>query len=220
MEQTKELAELRNEVALLKNMLSGATAQLSNATNLSVETTTPSFSNIVNSNLTSQPSRSSQPATSEKQLHPASSAPANDCKFNVVIYGLAECTKGTRKHVRQTHDFELVTTTISPLDEHISRHSVCDCIRLGQYNESRKWPILVKLNSAHEVSIVLANRPKLDKGISIKPDMAKQEREIKSLLLKEWRSLITSGKQSKEIKIRGRPLYVSNALYGHVDYVD
>ena len=65
----------------------------------------------------------------------------------------------------------------------------------------------MKLNSAREVSTILANRQKLW-GISIKPDMAKQEREIESLLLKERRSLITSGKKSKEIKIRGKSLYV------------
>ena len=112
-------------------------------------------------------------------MHPASSAPANDRTFNV-IHGLAECTKGTRKHVRQTYDFELVTTTISHLDEHISSHSVHDCIRLEIYNESCKQPILVKLNSARKVSTIHANRPKLDKGISIKPDMAKQQREIES----------------------------------------
>jgi len=50
--------------------------------------------------------------------------------------------------------------------------------------------------------------------------MAKQEREIESLILKEQRSLITSGMQSEEIKIRGKSLYVSNALYGRVHYVD
>ena len=98
--------------------------------------------------------------------------------------------------------------------------TVCDCIRLEKYIESRKRPILVKLNSAREVSTILASRPKLDKGISIKPDMAKQEREIESLIFKERRSLITSVMQSKEIKIRGKSLYVSNALYGCVDYVD
>ena len=56
-----KLAELRNEVALLKSMLSGATAQLTVQRHKPFcwNHNTYSFSNIVSSNLTSQPSRSS-----------------------------------------------------------------------------------------------------------------------------------------------------------------
>lgn len=150
---------------------------------------------------------------------PTKTTTANaDRKYSVVIYGIGECPKGTRKHKRQSHDFEHVTTNRTSLDAKISSNSIRDCIRLGSYNETRSRPILVKLNSTREVNTILANRQKLSIGIFIKPDMSKLERE--TLLLKECRSLITSGKESKEIKIRGKSLYVSNTLYGTVDIVD
>ena len=47
--------------------------------------------------------------------------------------------------------------------------------------------------------------------------MSLQERKVKALILKERRSLINSGTDSKHIKIRGNSLFVRNNVFGSVD---
>ena len=68
------------------------------------------------------------------------------------------------------------------------------------------------------MSSVLSKRSRLSQlpNISIKPDLSPKERDIESKLLKERRSLISNGVDSKLIKLRGNLIYVNNVKHGSV----
>jgi len=142
-----------------------------------------------------------------------------DRKYNVVIYGINECDRGTNKSERQSHDLHHVSTIACEGDNSISPLSIRDLLRLGKYREqaNKPRPILVKLNRTVDVSILLLKAAKsLPKGIKIKPDMTREERHIETLLLKERWSLIQSGRDRRSIKIRSDKIFVNNKLHGQV----
>ena len=82
-------------------------------------------------------------------------------------------------------------------------------------------PILVRFARALDATKVMSNRKKLSDipGISIKPQMSTHELKIESILLKERRSLLNSGTQSKQIKMNTAKgeLLVNNTLHGRVN---
>lgn len=109
----------------------------------------------------------------------------HDHKFNVVVYGIKECNKGTPRHERTDHDLQSVTQIIAKTESNIIPLSICDLLRLGKYQEnpSHPRPLLVKFNRAIDVSTLLAKTSSLPKEIRIKPDMTPTERRIESILL-------------------------------------
>ena len=143
----------------------------------------------------------------------------DDRKFNVVIYGINECDKGTNRSERLSHDLHNVTTIVCEGDNSVNPLSIRDLLRLGKYREqaNKPRPILVRLNRTVDVSILLSKAAKsLPKGIKIKPDMTREERHIESLLLKERWSLMQSGRDRRAIKIRSNKIFVNNRLHGQV----
>ena len=210
--QTKEILALREEVDVLKNSLSDKLTSITSslvAVTDNDTTLTPSYASVA------QAKRSSRDiASSAAVFHNQS-----DRKFNVVLYGISENPKGTKKSLRQIRHFESVSSIVNAVDSGISGHSIRDCTRLGKFSEShtRPRPILVKLNCKRDVISILTNRTKLATGIFVKPDMSLQERKVEALILKERRSLINSGTDSKHIKIRGNSLFVRNNVFGSVD---
>ena len=101
------------------------------------------------------------------------------------------------------------------------KNQIRDCQRLGKYLETKHRPILVKLSRSCDVTSMLSSRAKLARrpGISIKPDMTKEERKtesIESILLQERKKLIQSGTTSSFIKLRGTSLHVNNKKVGSV----
>ena len=83
---------------------------------------------------------------------------------------------------------EDVTTVIQKADKSIPSNSICNCVRLGKYTNRNCRQILVKISRSCEVTSISesANHKKLTDtpGISIKPDMSKEEQLIESALLK------------------------------------
>ena len=65
--------------------------------------------------------------------------------------------------------------------------------------------------------LVLSQRSKLSTkpNISVKPDKSSEDRKIESLLL-EPRKLISSGTDSKSIKLRHNKILVDNVIYGMI----
>ena len=60
-----------------------------------------------------------------------------DRKFNVVIYGIEECPKGTPKHERFNRDLENITVISSvDTDGSIQPQSIRDHFRLGKFKNS------------------------------------------------------------------------------------
>ena len=100
----------------------------------------------------------------------------------------------------------------------MTEQSVHNCYRLGCFKEDSKRPVLVKLSTASDVTLNISSRTKLADlpGIKIKPDRPKSMKFIESLLLKERRSLINTGMESRVIKIRGSALYVNGKKAGVV----
>lgn len=167
----------------------------------STQATYASITDPTSSSSTSAPSRTN-----------TSKLPSNNPnkKFNILVYGINECPEGSTRHTRITKDMEDVTTVISKVDPSIPSNSIRDCVRLGKYTKRNCRPILVKLSRSCKVTGILANRKKLadTPGISIKPDMSKEERLTESALLKTRWELMNSGTERKRIKIRGKSLYV------------
>ena len=77
-------------------------------------------------------------------------------KFNVIIYGIKECKKGTPRHVRMNHDMKSVSEIIKSICPDITCQAIRDSVRLGRYTESRNRPLLAKLNRSCDVLSILA----------------------------------------------------------------
>ena len=71
----------------------------------------------------------------------------------------------------------------------------------GKYQEQHRHPrpILIRFNRAIDVSLLLSKTSSLPNGIRIKPDMTREERLIKSILLKERWALIQRETERKAI---------------------
>lgn len=217
--QESQLRELKSavesltkEVALLKSAKTQSQQIISPQSSIDLSQTTQS---------TSAPSHSSA-SSNQKQIATAVKKPddktQDDRKFNVVIYGINECSKGTPKNERLNHDLDKVTSIIAKGDNCISPLSIRDLLRLGKYREQSKRPrpILVKLNRAIDVLVLLSKAKSLPTNIKLKPDMSPTERLVESLLLKERWSLIQRGIDRRTIKIRSNKIFVQQNLHGQV----
>ena len=162
---------------------------------------------------------SSPSSQSGAPVKPSSTHLHYDRKFNVVIFGIKECSKGTHWTSRACQDLNSVSAVISSINDSITKLSIRDCRRLGKYSETsnRPRPILVEFNRSSDVTSILSQRGSLkDNSIIIKPDMSPTEKAIEATLLKERWSLIQSGTDRKAIKIKGSRLYANGRLYGQV----
>ena len=137
-------------------------------------------------------------------------------KFYLVFFGIAESPSGTRYHSRLRNDHDAILSVLASLNESLCSVSVRDCVRLGKFSQNhvRPRPVLVKFNSAKDVSAILSKKFKLhsskspSKSISIKCDLSKEERHLETVLLMERRRLIDEGTDRKHIKIQGNRIFV------------
>ena len=171
---------------------------------------------------------SSTPSTSAVQLSPTHAAPKSqqkgispnnpNRKFNIVVYGVNECPKGTYRQTRQSSDLSSIATIISSLNTGVKPDSISDCFRLGKFDPKRKHPrpLLVKLIRSSDVQTILVNCSKVSKPVIIKRHMSPDERINESLLLKERWNLIQSGIEHKSIKIQGTRIYANKKLVGQL----
>ena len=136
----------------------------------------------------------------------------------MVIRGIQECPHGMPPHDRALSDDSSVFTSLQNIAL-LANISVRDCRRLGKYSETSlsPRPLLVTLTKSSEVYDILAKRYFLAKeNIFIKPDLSPADRQVESILLKERRSLINTGTNSKSIKLRGDKLFIDDQAYGCV----
>ena len=175
--------------------------------------------------LQAQPSSQLQLTGSEsgRQNKPkmeSQSPPMNytDRKMNLVLFGIDECDEGTRRHMRVRRDFERAGSVLSQIEPAVTEVNIRECYRLGKFKVGNTRPLLLKLSRLVDVTSILSGRHKLSASpkVRIKPDLTPKERKVEQLLLMERRSLITSGKERKSIKLRGSSLYVDNRKYGEV----
>jgi len=141
-----------------------------------------------------------------------------DRQFNIVIYGIQECSKGTPRNEQLAHGLDKVTNLITQGENSVSPLSIRDLLRLGKYHDQSKNPrlILVKLNRTMDVTTLLTKARSLSKENKIKPDLTQEERLIESLLLKERWSLIQAGTEGKAIRIHTNKIFANNRLHGQI----
>ena len=211
-EQDKEIQRLKSTITKLEHELAQSTPA-QDAVRGAPNSARRSYAGIVSG--TQPPNLDAYIPELDSQPNRASNS---ERKFNVVVYGIKECNKGTSRQDRVIQDTDNATSIIAKTDDHFTAQSIRDCLRLGKYTESRNRPTLIKLTRAQDVTNILANRKKLAAcpGISIKPDMNARERAIENILLRKRRELIISGQNGSKIKLRGNSLFVNKKKYGTV----
>lgn len=218
------------EIESLKSSITSITAKLTMACdeladlkkeNLALRVTkssqaTNSYSSVVSGVPTPCPQSADSAHTQTAGSTNKKDYPKQDRKFNLILFGVTECEKGTLRHRRISSDTESVAGILAAVDPDFSAQSLRDSFRLGKYQEERSRPILVKLTRSSDVASVLSKRAKLADlpGISIKADQSLKERAIESQLLKERKRLIALGTERSAIKLRGGHLYVNNSKHG------
>ena len=166
----------------------------------------------------SNTNRQTQSVTTAKKFNKVEDKVQGDRKFNVVIYRIKECSKGTPRNEWLTHDLDKVTSIVTEDENSINPLSICDLLRLGKYRDqsTKSRPMLVRLTRTIDVSLLLSKAKTFSKDIRIKPDMSQEEKLIESLLLKERWSLIQIGIERKAIRICNSKIFLQNKLRGQI----
>ena len=112
------------------------------------------------------------------------------------------------------------STIISEIDS--TPNCVWDCHWLGKYTRQspQSRPVLMTLNSTASVRNILFNRKSLPVGVSVKPDLAMEERKVESILLQERWRLIQSGMERKSIRLKGPCIFVNTCNRLHSKVLD
>ena len=138
-------------------------------------------------------------------------------KYNIILYGLDECLKGSSRSTRLEGDLNKALTVLCKFDQSIGSHAIKDIYRLGRFSPTirKPRPLLVKFIRVADAIRILSMRGSVNvTPIIVKPDMSPHERKNEYILLKERWSLIQSDVPRRDIKIRGHRLLVRNKLHG------
>ena len=207
MPRSESLSEAQSEARALSGQQRDSQRSYAAATCSGESITSSTFTHVSN------------PLTIPSNRDAAAARPNNhlDRKYNVIVYGVNECPKGTTKHARLESDLNGAVTVLSKLDNHIQKKSIKDVYRLGKFNPVaiHPRPLLVQFIRATDVVSVLSKKGSLSRPLFIKPDLSPQERQRDSILLKERWSLVQTGIPRHDIKIRGPCLYVKGKLFCH-----
>ena len=200
-------ANYNNISAELKDQINTLTSKVNQPTEAANPLSGQQSTNQVTQQLLATPI----PVSTTPSAPAASTKSYPDRKFNVVLFGLAECPKGTKKFSRDKSDQNNATAIFSELDNSIQPFSIRDAVRLGKYNPTgRPRSLLVTFNRSSDVTTILSNRTQIKSPYTVKADLSKQARAIESHLLKARWSLIQANIPKTDIKIRGNKLYVKD----------
>lgn len=150
---------------------------------------------------------------------------AYECKFNLVLYGVDESSKGTPRHERMAHDCDRAFSILSAVlkeDDAFTVNSIRDCSRLGKYSPAKTRPLLVRLQRSRDVSSILQKVSQADSTrgtVSIKRYMSPAEKKVESILLQVRLKLVKSaaGMDKKDLKIKGNELLYNSSPIGRVE---
>ena len=143
-------------------------------------------------------------------------------RFNLVLYGVQESPEGTNRYNRVRNDRRRAVKILNKVDPSITNDSIRGCFRMREYQlkaPKRTRPLLVVFSQAEDVCLILQRLSPdvLPSGIAIKPHMSATEMKVESILLRErWKLYTQSGVDKRQIKIRGRKLFVDSRLVGEV----
>ena len=127
----ENLTAAKNQILVLKANQAKSPDQPGNATELSAGDTSETVTNMEVTN-------SATPSVAANTTMPKSASAQADRKFNAVLYGILECSKGTKKYDRAKQDLTNVISAVSHVDREITSQNIPDCFRLGKYKESAK----------------------------------------------------------------------------------
>ena len=111
--QEKEIAALNSKIGLLLSKLTELESSTSPSNSPALEA-----SNQLSYTQAALPSPSVSPTQPGSSNAPQIRSP--DRKFNIVIYGIAECEKGSQKHIRLYKDTQFVSEMLSSLDPEVT----------------------------------------------------------------------------------------------------
>ena len=191
------------------------------ASQLDLDPVSVSVCSISNSGVNNNPSEPRpviSGASRTSSLSHRFSADSDARKFNVVVYGIAECARGTHRTERSRLDLESITNVLTETDATFNPLSIRDHIRLGKFvpDSSRPRPLLVKLNRSSDVQSLLSKENILNAPFRVKPDLSPEDRAIRSSLMKEKFSLIEGGTDSQSIRVTKTSIFINRRLYGKV----
>ena len=141
---TEGVAELRNERTQLKTTMTEKEILVTHTQTDGHEVPTAQDEKITRASYASIILSTTRRQTSQHRLYNSN----GDRKFNIVVYGIPECLKGTSRQERTNNHFQEISQIIGFLKETIPEQNVRDYMRLGSYKElsKRSRPTLVRLN--------------------------------------------------------------------------
>ena len=140
-------------------------------------------------------------------------------KYNLIVYGIEECQKGYSRIERHNKHLEMVGLVFTSMGAPFDPSSIRDVFRLGKFNVKRvkPRPLMVKFLRSADVNKVLTKIKDISPPYIIKPDRSLQARKREKCLMEVRWSLIQSGIERRNIRIKNSALFVNNNLLGHVD---
>ena len=116
----------------------------------------------------------------------------SDHKFNILLYGIQECTSTQTRPQRMISDLQNALQELSSLNDSINANSIKDIFRLGKFKKDQNCPrpLLITFLHATDAFSVLTNSNQLKSLVSIKPDKSPEDRETDKILLGVRLSLI------------------------------
>jgi len=118
------LANQNREISKLKNILRDLNASIVSLTE-TINSLQSSTKSVKQSSTTEQEASDTTKVVSTSRKASIQDSFLQDHKFNVVIYGIDECNKGTPRHERSDHDLSSITQIITKADD-INPLSICD----------------------------------------------------------------------------------------------
>ena len=78
---------------------------------------------------------------------------SNDCRFNIIIFGIPEYDSGTSCFTRMAQDSANTMSTLQKIDSNLSESVVRDCFRLGKYKQNNSRPRPIWQNSVEPLML-------------------------------------------------------------------
>ena len=178
------------KVASLESKLNELSQKSADSPNLGDTVTTPPIH--ASGEMNSPPISLVPQAQVKLQSPPYNSITRKERKFNLVVFGVDECPKGTPRSKHLESDEPVITTHIKGSIPSFTSLSIMDCYRLGRYSESSTHPraVLISLDRVSLVQQILSKCLSLSTNIiRIKPDLSPEDRHNVSIVLSERKSL-------------------------------
>ena len=74
-----------------------------------------------------------------KSQHKGASPINHNRKFNIDVFGVSECPKGTDRQIHQNSDLNSIATIISSLNTDVKADSISDCFCLGRFDQKHHY---------------------------------------------------------------------------------